>query len=97
MTGRRVSLILAALGLAALILAAAWWWVVFRQVIANGYMGWSQAVVCAGSKSAICDLAMALCGARHPFGIDTYSASLFWLALASLCGSLATSAYSRVN
>jgi hypothetical protein len=96
-TGRRISLILAALGLASLILAVAWWWVVFRQAIANGYMGWSQAVVCAGSKSAICDLAMALCGARHPFGIDTYSASLFWLALASLCGSLATSAYSRVN
>lgn len=97
MTGRRISLILAALGLVALILAAGWWWVVFRQVIANGYLGWGQAVVCAGSKSAICDLAMALCGARHPFGIDTYSASLFWLALASLFASLTTSAYARLS
>lgn len=80
------------LGAAALVIAAAWWWVVFRQVIDNGYMSLGGAVLCAGTSSAACDLAMALCGAKHPFGIETYSTSLFWLALASLAGSAYTRA-----
>lgn len=88
--------ILGLLGAAALVIAGAWWWLVFRQVIDNGYMSFGGAVLCAGTSSAACDLAMALCGAEHPFGIDTYSASLFWLALASLLAGLAGSAYARL-
>jgi hypothetical protein len=85
------------LGAAALVIAAAWWWVVFRQVIDNGYMSLGGAVLCAGTSSAACDLAMALCGAKHPFGIETYSANLFWLALASLLAGLAGSAFTRAT
>jgi hypothetical protein len=88
--------VLGLLGAAALTIAAGWWWLVFRQVIDNGYMSISGAVLCAGTSSAACDLAMALCGAKHPFGIESYSASLFWLALASLLASLAGSAYARL-
>lgn len=87
MTSGRLSLIFGALGLTTLLTATAWWWIVFQRVIDNGYMGWGQATLCAGTKSAICDLAMALCGTDHPFGITTYSASLLWLALASLFAS----------
>lgn len=91
-----ISRILGALGVTALIIAAAWWWLVFRQVIDNGYMSLSGAVLCAGTSSAACDLAMALCGAKHPFGIETYSANLFWVALASLFASLAARTYTQL-
>lgn len=90
------SRILGVLGAAALVIAGAWWWLVFRQVIDNGYMSLGGAVLCAGTSSAACDLAMALCGAKHPFGIEVYSANLFWLALASLLASLSASAYRRL-
>ncbi|MBK1870579.1 hypothetical protein [Taklimakanibacter albus] len=88
--------VLGLLGAAALTIAAGWWWLVFRQVIDNGYMSLSGAVLCAGTSSAACDLAMALCGAKHPFGIETYSANLFWLALASLFASLAARTYTQL-
>ncbi len=88
--------VLGLLGAAALVIAGAWWWLVFRQVIDNGYMSLGGAMLCAGTSSAACDLAMALCGAKHPFGIETYSANLFWLALASLLAGVAGSAYARL-
>ena len=81
------------LGAAALVIACAWWWIIFHQVIAYEYLPFGDALKCLGSGSGICELAMSLCGTRHPFGLAKYSTSLFWASLAALSASLATSAW----
>ncbi|HWA42104.1 MAG TPA: hypothetical protein VHA10_02770 [Hypericibacter adhaerens] len=91
MTGRHrriLVVLLAGLGLAALLAATGWWWLIFRQVIEYGYLTFGGAAACIVNKTDICELVMSLCGARHPFGVARYSPALFWLGLAILSASL---------
>ena len=92
---RAVTIGLLGAGIVALAAAFAWWWIIFRQVVAYDYLSFGDAAKCLGSNSGICELAMSLCGAQHPFGLVKYSTSLFWVSLAALFASLATSAWQR--
>lgn len=86
MTGARIVHILPRglfwLGAIALLVSIVWWWLVFRQVIAYDYISAPRAVLCLGNSDTICDLAMSLCGSKHPLAISWYSPSLLWAGLA---------------
>jgi hypothetical protein len=68
--------------------AFAWWAVLFPSVVANTGLTFGEAVPCVVSNSQVCELETALCGARHLFGITSYSPTLFWYGAALLCASL---------
>jgi hypothetical protein len=79
----RLSTFVTALGAVILILGLAWWWLVFREVIANDYISYSQAATCIGSATDLCTLAQALCKTNHWLGISKYSSVVFWAGIAT--------------
>jgi hypothetical protein len=76
------------LGGIAIATAFAWWAILFPSVVANTGLTFSEAVPCVASNSQLCQLETALCGARHLFGITSYSPTLFWCGVALLSASL---------
>lgn len=68
-------------GLAMIAVSTLWWLVVFTKLIAAGTLGVSQSVACFGTTSALCDLALSLCDAKHLFSINFYSPYLLWLGV----------------
>jgi hypothetical protein len=86
--GAGLALWLALFGAATIAVAIGWWAILFPAVVENTGLSLSEALPCIASRSDICSLAMALCGARHLFGIREYSPSLFWAGIALLSASL---------
>jgi hypothetical protein len=76
------------LGGSAIATAFAWWAMLFPSVMANTGLTFSEAMPCVASNSQLCELEMALCGARHLFGITSYSPALFWCGAVLLSASL---------
>jgi hypothetical protein len=76
------------LGVIAIATAFAWWALLFPSVVANTGLTFGEAVPCVASRSQLCELETALCGARHLFGITSYSPTLFWCGAALLSTSL---------
>jgi len=76
------------LGAIAIATAFAWWGVLFPSVVANTGLTFGEAAPCVASNSQLCELETALCGARHLFGITSYSPTLFWCGAALLSASL---------
>jgi|HubBroStandDraft_5_1064220.scaffolds.fasta_scaffold102970_3 hypothetical protein len=76
------------LGGLVIVTAFAWWAVLFPSVVANTGLTFSEAMPCVISNSQLCKLESALCGARHLFGITSYSPALFWCGAALLSGGL---------
>ena len=76
------------LGGSAIATAFAWWAILFPGVVANTGLTFREAVPCVVSNSQLCELEMALCGARHLFGITSYSPTLFWCGAVLLSASL---------
>ena len=88
MTARALQRVFLATGVASLVLAVAWWWATYATAISYDYISTKQASLCLLGSSDICSLARSLCSSEHPFiGIAYWSAS-FWIAVASLSGSL---------
>ena len=72
----------------AILVAFAWWAALFPGIVANTGLTFNEAVPCVASNSQLCELATALCGTGHLFGINHYSPTLFWSGAALLCTSL---------
>lgn len=88
MTASAAKRVLLITGLGGFVLALAWWWTTYADAIAYDYLSIREAGRCLLGSSDICSLARSLCSSEHPFfGIVYWSAS-FWIALASLSGSL---------
>ncbi len=79
------------LGATAIATALAWWGILFPSVVANTGLTFGEAVPCVASNSQLCELETALCGARHLFGITSYSPTLFWFGAGLLSASLLAS------
>jgi len=88
MSPRQIPAGLGWVGGIAILAAFAWWAVQFTGIAANTGLTFSEAVPCVVSSSQLCELATALCGARHLFGINHYSPAMFWCGAALLCASL---------
>ena len=69
----------------AIVGALTWWAVLFPGIAGNTGLTFAEAMPCVVSDSQLCQLATALCGARHLFGINHYSPTLFWCGAALLC------------
>jgi hypothetical protein len=76
------------LGGIAIATAFAWWAVLFPSVVANTGLSFAEALPCVASNSQLCELETTLCGARHLFGITSYSPTLFCCGVALLSASL---------
>jgi hypothetical protein len=81
------------LGAITIAAALAWWGILFPSVVANTGLSFGEALPCVASNSQLCELETTLCGARHLFGITSYSPTLFWcgaglLSLSLLAGSI---------
>lgn len=76
------------LGSLALVVAVAWWGIVFWQVITYDYISIPRAALCLAKGDTICDLAMSLCGSKHPLAINWYSPLLLWAGFASASAGL---------
>src|ERR1700722_8822057 len=87
---------LLALGSATVLSAIAWWWSTFGDVIRFGYLSWREAGGCLAQNSDICSLAKARCLGSHPRFLIAYWASVFWLGVVVLSGSLLTSERAKV-
>ena len=88
MTARALQRVFLATGVGSLVLAVGWWWATYATAISYDYISAGQASLCLLGSSDICSLARSLCSSEHPFiGIAYWSAS-FWIAVASLSGSL---------
>lgn len=85
---RRACAALGWLGGIAVATAFAWWAALFASVVANTGLTFGEAVPCVASYSQLCELETALCGARHLFGIASYSPTLLWCGAALLSASL---------
>jgi hypothetical protein len=83
-----ISKMLLAAGTAVLVAAIGWWWTTFGDVIAFGYLSWSQAGRCLAHESDICTLAKMLCLGSHPRSLVAYWTSAFWLGLGIVSISL---------
>jgi hypothetical protein len=70
------------------ILAVAWWWITYRDVIAYAYLSTGEAGLCLVGRSAICDLARALCAGAHPIVITSYWWGTFWIGVVIASASL---------
>jgi hypothetical protein len=70
--------------------AIAWWWTTFGDVIAYGYLSWTEAGRCLVNDSDICALAKTLCLGSHPRSLAAYWTSAFWLGLGVLSVGLVT-------
>jgi hypothetical protein len=88
-TDGRLSTLITLSGLGTLALGVFWWWVVFEEVVANGYISYSQAATCIGGSSDLCALAHALCKSNHWLGVTTYSSVIFWAGLATISAGIA--------
>jgi len=77
-----------AFGLLLVAVSLAWWLIVFSKVMDSGNLGFSQSVVCLGTSSVLCDLAMSLCSASHFLDIRYYSPYLLWFGVAVLSAAL---------
>ena len=86
----RAVALLVTVGLASVLF---WWWWTFDVVVGNGYMPWSEAVVCLVRDSDICALAKALCLGSHPRAFVSYQATAFWIGAALLSTSLWANAW----
>ena len=88
MTARDLQRVFFLAGVVSLMAAVAWWWATYATAISYDYISARQAGLCLLGSSDICSLARSLCSSEHPFiGIAYWSAS-FWIAVASLSGSL---------
>ncbi len=76
------------LGAIGIVAACAWWALLFPMVVANTGLGFGDALPCIASNSQLCELETTLCGARHLFGVKSYSPTLFWCGAALLSASL---------
>jgi hypothetical protein len=85
---RRACAVLGWLGGISIALAFAWWAALFPSVVANTGLSFAEAAPCVASNSQLCELAAALCGAPHLFGITSYSPALFWCGVALLSAGL---------
>jgi hypothetical protein len=77
-------------GAAVLVGAIVWWWTTFGDVVAYGYLSWTEAGRCLVHDSDICALAKMLCLGSHPRVLVTYWTSTFWLGLGIVSISLLT-------
>ena len=77
-------------GAAVLVGAIGWWWTTFGDVVAYGYLSWTEAGRCLVHDSDICTLAQMLCLGSHPRSLVAYWTSAFWLGLAIVSISLLT-------
>jgi hypothetical protein len=85
-----VSKLLLAAGAAVLVAATGWWWMTFGDVVAYGYLSWSEAGRCLIRDSDICTLAQMLCLGSHPRYLVAYWTIAFWLGLGIVSISLLT-------
>ena len=69
-------------------MAFAWWAVLFPGIVANTGLTFAEAVPCVVSNSQLCELATALCGARHWFGINSLFANVVLVRCGVVCASL---------
>jgi hypothetical protein len=61
-----LSKLLLAAGATVLVAAIGWWWTTFGDVVAYGYLSWTEAGRCLVRDSDICALAKMLCLGSHP-------------------------------
>ena len=61
-----LSKLLLAAGATVLVAAIGWWWTTFGDVVAYGYLSWTEAGRCLVHDSDICALAKMLCLAAIP-------------------------------
>ena len=85
-----LSKLLLAAGAAILAAAIGWWWTTFGDVVAYGYLSWTEAGRCLVHHSDICTLAKMLCFGAHPRSLVAYWTSAFWLGLGIVSISLLT-------
>jgi hypothetical protein len=85
-----LSKLLLGAGAAVLVAAIGWWWTTFGDVVAYGYLSWTEAGRCLVHDSDICALAKMLWLGSHPRVLVTYWTSAFWLGLGIVSISLLT-------
>ena len=85
-----LSKLLLAAGATVLVAAIGWWWTTFGDVVAYGYLSWTEAGRCLVHDSDICALAQMLCLGSHPRSLMAYWTSAFWLGLGIVSISLLT-------
>ena len=85
-----LSKLLLAAGATVLVAAIGWWWTTFGDVVAYGYLSWTEAGRCLVHDSDICTLAKMLCLGNHPRSLVAYWTSAFWLGLGIVSISLLT-------
>ena len=85
-----LSRLLLAAGASVLVAAMGWWWTTFEDVVAYGYLSWTEAGRCLVNDSDICALAKMLCFGSHPRSLVAYWTSAFWLGLGIVSVSLLT-------